>query len=131
MVSATANGLVREGLDSLVILGSWIIWKNRNRAIFYGGSPSLPLIMEQAREERRSWEIAGAKGLSFLAAPCIGCCRECVCVCFYGSFHVRVLLASIRSALFFFVSLDPCFSLFNIYLKRSPPVFFEKKTISG
>jgi hypothetical protein len=35
---------------------------------FDGGSPSLPLIMEHVDEER-SWEIAGAKGLSFLAAP--------------------------------------------------------------
>jgi hypothetical protein len=100
MVSETVNGLVRKGLDSLVILGSWMIWKHRNRAIFDGGSPSLPLVLEQADKERRSWEIAGANGLSFLAAPCIGCRRECVCVC-YGSFHVRVLLASIRSALFF------------------------------
>jgi hypothetical protein len=80
--------MVREGLDSLIILGSWMIWKHRNRVIFYGGSPSLPLIMEHADEERRGWEIAEAKGLSFLAAPCIGCCRECVCGCFYGSFHV-------------------------------------------
>jgi hypothetical protein len=45
---------------------------------------------------------------------------------FYGSFHVRVLLASIGSALFcFFGSLRP-FSLLNIYLKRSPPAFFSK-----
>jgi hypothetical protein len=69
MVSEIANGLVREGLDSLIILGPWMIWKHHNRVIFYGGSPNLPLIMEHADEERRSWEIAGAKGLSFLVAP--------------------------------------------------------------
>jgi hypothetical protein len=69
MVSETTNGLVREGLDSLIILGSWMIWKHRNRVIFYGGSSSLPLIMEHLDEERRGREIAGAKGLSFLAAP--------------------------------------------------------------
>jgi hypothetical protein len=51
-------------------------------------------------------------------------------VCFfYGSFHVRVLLASIRSALFFWISLDLCLSLLNIYRKHSPPAFFEKKNI--
>jgi hypothetical protein len=48
-------------------------------------------------------------------------------VFFYGSFHVRVLLASIGSALLCFLgSLRP-FSLLNIYLKRSPPAFFSKK----
>jgi hypothetical protein len=44
-----------------------MIWKHRNRAVFDGGAPNLPLLLEQADEERR-WEIAGAKGLSFLAA---------------------------------------------------------------
>jgi hypothetical protein len=53
MVSETVNGLVREGLDSPIILGSRMIWKHRNRVIFYGGSPTLPLIMEHADEERR------------------------------------------------------------------------------
>jgi hypothetical protein len=52
MVSETVNGLVREGFDSPIILGSWMIWKHRNRVIFYGGSPTL-LIMEHADEERR------------------------------------------------------------------------------
>jgi hypothetical protein len=36
MVSETANGLVREGLDSLIILVSWMIWKHHNKAIFDG-----------------------------------------------------------------------------------------------
>jgi hypothetical protein len=48
---------------------------------------------------------------------------------FYGSFHVRVLLASIGSALlYFFGSLRP-FSLLNIYLKHSPPAFFREKKV--
>lgn len=64
------NGLVRtqERSRLLIILWSWMIWKHRNRVIFDGGTPSLPLILEQADEEKR-WELAGAKGLSFLAAP--------------------------------------------------------------
>lgn len=45
MVSETVNGLVREGLDSLIILGSWMIWKHRNRdrnrVIFMEGLPAF------------------------------------------------------------------------------------------
>jgi hypothetical protein len=76
----TLNGLVRKDLDSLIILGSWMIWKHRNRAIFYGGSPSLPLILEQADEERRRRKLLEPKGSPFWLPACIGCCRECVCV---------------------------------------------------
>jgi hypothetical protein len=33
-----------------------------------GCTPSLDLSIKLAREERQSWEMAGAKGLSYLAA---------------------------------------------------------------
>lgn len=44
------------------------IWKHRNRAVFDGEAPKLSLLLEQTEEERKKWEFAGAKGLSFLAA---------------------------------------------------------------
>jgi hypothetical protein len=70
--SETVNGLTKKGLDSLIILGAWSVWKHRNRCVFDNGSPNLSLILRQADEERSRWEVAGAKGLSFLAAPLPG-----------------------------------------------------------
>jgi hypothetical protein len=68
-VSGTVNGLIKKGLDSLNIVGAWIIWNHRNKCIFDRGTPNLSVILRSAEEERRWWEIAGAKGLSYLAAP--------------------------------------------------------------
>ena len=31
--SETVSGLTRKGLDSLIILGAWLIWKHRNRCL--------------------------------------------------------------------------------------------------
>jgi hypothetical protein len=67
-VSEAVNGPVRKGLDSLIILGAWMIWKHRNRCVFDNWTPSLPLILRLADEERRMWELAGAKGLAYMAA---------------------------------------------------------------
>jgi hypothetical protein len=93
-------------------------------------STNLTTLSMQMRKEEAG-KLREPKGSPSWLPPCIGCCRECVWVFFYGSFHVRVLLASIGSALLcFFGSLRP-FSLLNIYLKRSPPAFFSKKTLSS
>jgi hypothetical protein len=70
--SEAVQGVVKKGLNSLIILGAWLIWNHRNRCVFDGQSPSLPYILRQADDERRLWELAGAKGLSYLAAPLPG-----------------------------------------------------------
>jgi hypothetical protein len=61
--------VVRKGLDSLIILGAWMIWKHRNEVMFKGVSPNLTLLLESANEEREKWQVARANGLFFLAAP--------------------------------------------------------------
>lgn len=61
--------MVKKGLDSLIILGDWMIWNHRNRCVFDGVTPSLSLILKQADDERSLWELAGAKGLSYLVVP--------------------------------------------------------------
>jgi hypothetical protein len=38
------------------------------RVVFDGVSPNLTLL-ESTNEEREIWQVAGSKGLSFLAAP--------------------------------------------------------------
>ena len=63
------QGMVKKGLNSLIMLGAWKIWNLRNRCVFDGETPSLSRILKQADEERNLWELAGAKGLSYLAAP--------------------------------------------------------------
>ena len=67
--SEIVNGLSKKGLNSLIILGAWLIWLHRNRCVFDNGSPSLPLILKQFEDERSLWEVAGAKVLSSLEAP--------------------------------------------------------------
>jgi hypothetical protein len=48
------------GINSLVLLGAWILWKHRNQCVFEGDSPSVAAVLEQVGKERRLWEMAGA-----------------------------------------------------------------------
>jgi hypothetical protein len=66
--SQQVEGQARKGFNSLVILGAWVIWKHRNQCVFCGTHPSVPTVLQVARDEAMLWTIAGAKGLSFLQA---------------------------------------------------------------
>ena len=66
--SQKLSGKVKKGFNSLVILGSWSLWKHRNNRVFDGGNPSLERALVLAKEEAFFWSLAGAKGISFLAA---------------------------------------------------------------
>jgi hypothetical protein len=61
-----APGPSKKGLNSLIILGAWTLWKHQNRCVFYGIAPNLVVAVPQADEERRFWELAGARGISHL-----------------------------------------------------------------
>jgi hypothetical protein len=61
--------MIKKGLNSLIILGAWMVWKHRNRVVFDGATPDFTLLLRSAEEERHKWQLAGAKGLSFLVAP--------------------------------------------------------------
>jgi hypothetical protein len=63
------QGMVKKGLDSLIILRAWKIWNLRNRCVFDRETPSLSQILKQTYDERSLWELVGAKGLSYLAVP--------------------------------------------------------------
>jgi hypothetical protein len=67
--SSSVSGLVRKGLNSLITLGAYIIWNHRNRCVFDNWIPNVSLAIRMALEERWMWEMAGAKGLSYLSAP--------------------------------------------------------------
>jgi hypothetical protein len=45
--------LTRKGLNSLIILGAWVIWKHRNRCVFDGASPNMVEALILLGEERR------------------------------------------------------------------------------
>jgi hypothetical protein len=63
-----ALGPSKKSFKSLIILGAWTLWKHRNRCVFDVIAPNLITTMSQADEERRLWELAGARGISHLIA---------------------------------------------------------------
>jgi hypothetical protein len=65
-------GSGKKGLNSLVILGAWPLWKHHNRCVFGGASPNLATALCQAEEERVVWDLAEAKGITFLMAQLQG-----------------------------------------------------------
>jgi len=56
----------RKGFHSLVILVAWSIWKHRNRCVFEGHRPSVPLVVQEVASLARLWSQAGARGLNSL-----------------------------------------------------------------
>jgi hypothetical protein len=89
---------------------------------------SITTILEATSEEREKWMVAGAKGLSFLAAPSTIVLDKLYLLAVYGLFPLCLFLASIRRSCIR-VLFDPFFSLPN-KMRRSSPAFFEKKTIA-
>ena len=57
-----------RGFNTLVVLGTWTLWRARNDAVFDGITPSVDRALLLAREEAELWMIAGAKGLSAVVA---------------------------------------------------------------
>jgi len=66
--SSTEDGLMRQGVSSLIILGAWKIWNHRSSCVFDGAAPNLAQALILAENECRLWSMEGPRGLSFLAA---------------------------------------------------------------
>jgi hypothetical protein len=58
--------LIQKELNSLVVLGAWTLW-NQNRCVFDGAATYKAAAMTQT-EERKVWELDGARGVSYFAA---------------------------------------------------------------
>jgi len=62
------SGLVKKGVDSIIILGSWLVWKHCNYYVFDWGTPSLSRVMTTFREDVQQWSVVGVQGVSYLLA---------------------------------------------------------------
>jgi hypothetical protein len=63
---------LRAGLNSLVTLGSWTVWRHRNDCVFNGASPRIATALALAKDEAQLWGSAGAKGLTLLTVRGMG-----------------------------------------------------------
>ena len=45
----------KKGVNSLIILTSWLIWKHRNSCVFDGATPSVNEVLRQFRDEYELW----------------------------------------------------------------------------
>lgn len=59
-MEAIVNGEAKNGLNSIITLGAWSIWKHRNRL------PNVSKILSFAGEELYDWSQVGARGISLL-----------------------------------------------------------------
>ena len=59
----------RKGFNSVVILGAWSLWKQRNRCIFYGARPCLSTSEDGFKDEMWLWFSATAKNMHSLFYP--------------------------------------------------------------
>jgi hypothetical protein len=57
----------KKGVNSLIILGAWVLWKHRNACVFDGVSPSLITLMRILKEVHTLWCLAGARKLQGLS----------------------------------------------------------------
>nr|TKW04463.1 hypothetical protein SEVIR_7G110800v2 [Setaria viridis] len=57
---------IRKGLNSLIILVSWEVWKHRNSCIFENARPSTSLLLQTVADECSVWGMAGATKLQEL-----------------------------------------------------------------
>jgi len=78
------SGQVKKGVNSIIILGAWLVWKHHNYCVFYGGSPDLSCVISAFREAAQQWSVAGAQGVSYLLALAPASCFLVVLVWWSG-----------------------------------------------
>ena len=68
------GGSSQAGLNSIVILGAWCLWKHQNDCVFNGMSPNLSAALAMVGNDIMLWELAGANGLSLPDNSPLGYC---------------------------------------------------------
>nr|TKW36431.1 hypothetical protein SEVIR_2G439500v2 [Setaria viridis] len=56
-----------KGLRLIIMLASWVIWKERNARIFNQKESTTTRVFRIFREDLACWMMAGAKHISLLA----------------------------------------------------------------
>jgi hypothetical protein len=56
----------RKGLNSLIILVKWEVWKYRNSCVFEGARPDVQVLLQKVSSECVLWCLAGATKLKEL-----------------------------------------------------------------
>jgi hypothetical protein len=59
---------VRKGLNSLIILVAWELWKHRNACVFEKQRPSIQTVLSSVGLEGDLWCLAGASKLKELVS---------------------------------------------------------------
>jgi hypothetical protein len=54
---------IQDGINSLISLMLWYLWKHHNVCVFDGISPSVPRIILDINSEVALWCMTGAQGL--------------------------------------------------------------------
>ncbi|WVZ53711.1 LOW QUALITY PROTEIN: hypothetical protein U9M48_004616, partial [Paspalum notatum var. saurae] len=54
---------MKKGLNSLIILVAWELWKHRNACVFEGVRPSVVLLCQEVERESSLWRLAGNTAL--------------------------------------------------------------------
>jgi hypothetical protein len=57
---------IRKGLNSLIILVAWEVWKHCNSCVFEGARPSIQILLQTVANESSLWWMAGASKLQEL-----------------------------------------------------------------
>ena len=53
----------KKGLNSLIMLGAWLIWKHRNSCVFDHGRPNVQDVVQTISLVQQVWCLAGANKL--------------------------------------------------------------------
>ncbi|GJN05368.1 hypothetical protein PR202_ga22989 [Eleusine coracana subsp. coracana] len=56
----------RKGLNTLIILGAWMLWKHRHSCVFEEAQPNIQKILSDFHMKRQLWHLAGASSLRAL-----------------------------------------------------------------
>jgi hypothetical protein len=56
----------RKGLNSLIILGAWTLWRHRNDCVFKGAAPCLATTLVMAGEQLVTCNMVREKGLAMI-----------------------------------------------------------------
>lgn len=59
---------MQKGLNFIIILGPWPIWKHRNRYVFSGINPSITEVLNSVKDEINLRTLAGARCVANILA---------------------------------------------------------------